>query len=113
MDMVGIAADFEDMTFQPVAYTSEVGVQLFFDRRVNEMLPVLGTEDDVDVILCEGLSHRCCITPFQGYDDGLGSSHDGLRPSVMKGALSGLFTNFPSNAFFKILCLKASTCNKL
>jgi len=53
MNMVGIAADFEDMTFQPVAYTSEVGVQFFFDRRVNEMLPVLGTEDDVDVILCE------------------------------------------------------------
>lgn len=53
MDMIGIAPDFEYMTFQLIAYTSEVSVQFFFYRRVDEMLTVLGTEDDVDVILRE------------------------------------------------------------
>lgn len=53
MDMVGIASDLKNMTFEFITDASEISVKFFFDRRVNKMLSVLSTEDDVDVILCE------------------------------------------------------------
>ena len=53
MNMVGIATDLEGLTFKFITDASEVSVKFFFDRRLNKMLPVLGTEDDVDVIMCE------------------------------------------------------------
>jgi hypothetical protein len=41
------------MTFHTLADASEVSMKLIFLRGINEMLPVFGTEHEMDVIFYE------------------------------------------------------------
>jgi len=50
VDVVGIAADNEGLTAEFIAGTAEVVVEFCFVWGMDELLAVLGTEDDVDVV---------------------------------------------------------------
>ena len=48
--MVGMPPDFQRLTFQVFADSTEVTVKFFFGGRVNQMHTVFGAESDVDVV---------------------------------------------------------------
>ena len=51
MYVVSKASDNYRLAFKFIARTSQIGMQLFFNRRLYPRLPVLSAEDNVDVVL--------------------------------------------------------------
>ncbi len=53
VDMVGVAAYFDGLTPDIIADATQIFVQLLLHRRMDEVLPVLGAEHQMDVVLYE------------------------------------------------------------
>jgi hypothetical protein len=93
MNVVGIAANNNGLTFQIFADATNITMQLLLIRWMYKCLAIFGTEGDVEVVLNKRLAHRIRL-PLAGLVFVPVYNVIKIKSSFLKSKFQGIFLDF-------------------